>query len=295
MGILMAARGRGLFVIACERDPSAPGFKFADRRAILSRVDEVELGRLALAEGVKAVAATGSDQTLPIASRLSERLGLPRAHSVEVATLLSSGEIQRDVLARSGLRRSQSLDTEDGERVVTALLIGGCFFPLAVSDRSALEPSDPSRGSAHVWPSDHGDDACIEAARRATEVLDIRDGVVRVDLQLADRAPEVLSVRPGCTGEPEEMLCSKACGVDLPDLVLGAFLGEQISPPSPRLADGFHACVRLSTAENRIAWSPAVECLGFARAPSREAAFEGAMNAALRVRFRGAETLPSFP
>ncbi len=292
-GILTAARGRDLFVIACERDPHAPGFKLADRRAIFSRVDEVEAGRLAIAEGVNAVAATGSDPTLPIASRLSERLGLPVVHPVEVATRLSSREIQRDVLAQAGLQRSGPLETEHGDRVVTALLIEGCFFPLAVTERRALQPSAWFRGSAHVCPCDDADDAWLGAARRATEVLDVRDGTVRIDLLLADDGPEVLSVRPGCTGEPEEVLCSQAHGVDLPDLVLGAFLGERIRRPSPRLARGFHACVRLSIEQSKLASSPTEECLGFARAETRVAALEGAMNAALRVRFRGAETLPS--
>ena len=31
---------RGLYVVAVDRDPAAPGFRFADRRAIISVEDE---------------------------------------------------------------------------------------------------------------------------------------------------------------------------------------------------------------------------------------------------------------
>ena len=36
LGLLRAARDRGLFVIACDRDPAALGFEYADRRAVVS-------------------------------------------------------------------------------------------------------------------------------------------------------------------------------------------------------------------------------------------------------------------
>jgi len=35
LGLLEAARARGLFVIAADRDAGAPGFAYADRRAIV--------------------------------------------------------------------------------------------------------------------------------------------------------------------------------------------------------------------------------------------------------------------
>ena len=49
-GLLAAARARELHVIAVDRDPSAPGFRYADRRAILSTEDEPGIERLAAAE-----------------------------------------------------------------------------------------------------------------------------------------------------------------------------------------------------------------------------------------------------
>ncbi len=43
LGLLRAARRRGLFVIACDRDPNAIGFEFADRRALVSAEDEAAI------------------------------------------------------------------------------------------------------------------------------------------------------------------------------------------------------------------------------------------------------------
>ena len=49
LGLLAAARARELYVIALDRDPSAPGFRYADRRAIVSTEDESGIERLASA------------------------------------------------------------------------------------------------------------------------------------------------------------------------------------------------------------------------------------------------------
>ena len=59
LGLLEAARGRGLYVIAADRNPAAPGFRFADRRAIISVEDEPQIDRLAAAERVDGVDRAG--------------------------------------------------------------------------------------------------------------------------------------------------------------------------------------------------------------------------------------------
>ena len=46
LGLLAAARARELHVIAVDREPSAPGFRYADRRAIVSTEDESGIERL---------------------------------------------------------------------------------------------------------------------------------------------------------------------------------------------------------------------------------------------------------
>ena len=57
LGLLAAARARELHVIAVDREPSAPGFRYADRRAIVSTEDESSIERLAGAERVDGLIA----------------------------------------------------------------------------------------------------------------------------------------------------------------------------------------------------------------------------------------------
>ena len=74
-------------MIAVDRDPSAPGFRYADRRAILSTEDEPGIERLAAAERVDGIIAPGIDWPVAIAARVAERLGLPHPISSETAML----------------------------------------------------------------------------------------------------------------------------------------------------------------------------------------------------------------
>ncbi len=103
LGLLVAARARELHVIAVDRDPSAPGFRYADRRAILSTEDEPGIERLAAAERVDGIIAPGIDWPVAIAARIAERLGLPHPISPETAALSTSKLRQRERFAEAGV------------------------------------------------------------------------------------------------------------------------------------------------------------------------------------------------
>jgi biotin carboxylase len=103
LGLLAAARARDLHVIAVDRDASAPGFRYADRRAILSTEDEPAIERLAGAERVDGIIAPGIDWPVAIAARVAERLGLPHPISPETATLSTSKLRQRERFAEAGV------------------------------------------------------------------------------------------------------------------------------------------------------------------------------------------------
>ncbi len=103
LGLLEAARACGIFVIAVDRDPSAPGFGYADRRAILSAEDEPGIERLAAAERVDGVIAPGIDWPVAIAARVADRLGLPHPISPESAGLAVSKLKQRERFAEAGV------------------------------------------------------------------------------------------------------------------------------------------------------------------------------------------------
>jgi biotin carboxylase len=103
LGLLAAARERGLFVIALDRDPAAVGFQYADRRAIISTEDEQGIERLAAAEAVEGLIAPGIDWPVGIAARVAEKMGLPHPLSAAVAGLAVSKQKQRELLAKAGV------------------------------------------------------------------------------------------------------------------------------------------------------------------------------------------------
>ena len=103
LGLLQAARRRGLFVIALDRDPAAPGFEFADRRAVVSTEDEPAIGMLAAAEELNGVIAPGIDWPVAIAARVAARLGLQHPLSPETAALAVSKQRQRQRLEEQGV------------------------------------------------------------------------------------------------------------------------------------------------------------------------------------------------
>jgi biotin carboxylase len=103
LGLLAAARARELHVIAVDRDPSAPGFRYADRRAILSTEDESGIERLASAERVDGLIAPGIDWPVAIAARVAERLALSHPISPETAALSTSKLRQRERFAEAGV------------------------------------------------------------------------------------------------------------------------------------------------------------------------------------------------
>ena len=103
LGLLEAARKRNLFVIAVDRDPAAPGFRFADRRAIISVEDEPQIDRLAAAERVDGIVAPGIDWPVAIAARIADRLGLPHPIDPATAVLATSKLRQRERFAEAGV------------------------------------------------------------------------------------------------------------------------------------------------------------------------------------------------
>lgn len=101
LGLLAAARNRGLFVVAVDRDPSAPGFRYADRRAIVSTEDEQGIERLVSAERVHGIIAPGIDWPVAVAARVAARVGLPHPISPEVGVLSTSKLRQRERFAEA--------------------------------------------------------------------------------------------------------------------------------------------------------------------------------------------------
>jgi biotin carboxylase len=103
LGLLEAARARGLFTIVVDRDPGAPGFAFAGRRAIVSTEDERGIERLAQAERIDGVISPGIDWPVGIAARVAARVGIPHPLEPAVAGLAVSKARQRERLEEAGV------------------------------------------------------------------------------------------------------------------------------------------------------------------------------------------------
>jgi biotin carboxylase len=136
LGVLAAARRRGLTVIAADRDPSAPGFKYADRRAIVSIEDEPAVDRLARAEAVDGLIAAGTDHAVGIAARIAQRLGLPHPLTPEAAALSVSRLRQRERLAEAGFAQPRSLACRTAAEAAAAAAELG--YPLVVEAPNSL-------------------------------------------------------------------------------------------------------------------------------------------------------------
>jgi biotin carboxylase len=156
-------------VIAVDRDPSAPGFRYADRRAIVSTEDEPGIERLAVAERVDGVIAPGIDWPVAIGARVADRLGLPHPISPETATLSTSKLRQRERFAEAGVPQPEfRICSGAGEAAEAADEIG---FPCVVKapDRQGQRGLTLVRSAAEI------DDAvriALDASRSATLLVE---------------------------------------------------------------------------------------------------------------------------
>jgi biotin carboxylase len=153
LGVLAAARQRGLTVVAADRDPSAPGFRYADRRAIVSIEDERAIDRLARAEGVHGIVAPGTDHAVATAARIAARLALPHPLTPETAVLAVSRRRQRERLAEAGIAQPRSIVCRTEEEAAAAAAELGYPVVVEAPDRSgdrgvALVPDHDSLAAA---------------------------------------------------------------------------------------------------------------------------------------------------
>lgn len=120
LGLLEAARARGIWTAVVDRDPAAPGFHHADRRCLLSTEDEAGIERVAAALEVDGLIAPGTDWPVAVAARVAERLGLPHPVTPATAVLATNKLRQRERLAEAGVPQP-GYRVVGGEEEVTGL------------------------------------------------------------------------------------------------------------------------------------------------------------------------------
>jgi hypothetical protein len=225
-GLLAAARARGLHVVAVDRDPNAPGFRLARRRAILPLDDEPALERLADAAQVDGVLGTGG-ATTAVAARIAARLGLRHPLSPEAA-----------LLAGSPLRRRLRLADARVPQTRWAVLRGQAVppFPATVGplDRKGRRLAEEASPGAEVTVTALLRDGAFEpllgsglpaeVARRAALALGIRHGLTSTRLRLGIDGPRVASLQAH-VGAREAELCRLLLGIDVHALALDAACG----------------------------------------------------------------------
>jgi biotin carboxylase len=169
LGVLAAARRRGLTVVAADRDPSAPGFRYGDRRAIVSIEDEPAIDRLARAEQVDGIVAPGTDHAVATAARIAARLALPHPLTPDSAVLAVSRQRQRERLAEAGIAQPRSIVCRTQEEVAAAARELGYPVVVEAPDRSgergvalAADPDSLAEAAAAALAQTRGEYCLVE-------------------------------------------------------------------------------------------------------------------------------------
>jgi len=196
LGVLAAARRRGLTVVAADRDPSAPGFRYADRRAIVSIEDEPAVDRLARAEQVDGIVAPGTDHAVAAAARIAARQALPHPITPETAVLAVSRQRQRELLASVGIAQPRSIVCRTMDEVTEAAAAIGYPVVVEAPDRAgergvalAADRDALVAAAATALPESRGEYCLVEAfvpGRRVTVNAFSLDGKF-VPLTVTDR------------------------------------------------------------------------------------------------------------
>jgi biotin carboxylase len=271
LALLDAARRRKAFVIAVDRDAAAPGFRLADRRALISCVDEPAIHRLAEAEQIDGVIGGGSDATVGIAARAANRLGLPHALDPSAASLACSRLKQRQRLAECGVPHVPwRLATDHHVDIRVPCVVkpsdrGGHGLAI-VRDRGELAAAlgtaiDASRsGAAIVEELVEGPEVVVHGfsvdgcfyelisadsgglgalAAAAAAALGIENGPTQTEIRLAPDGPRVAELV--ASHDPELW---RGAELDLNALVLRTALGEPIAPHDLRFGTAHAATLR---------------------------------------------------
>jgi hypothetical protein len=225
--LLAAARARGLFVIAVDPDPGAPGFRLAERRALLPLDDEPALERLAEAGRVDGVIGFGA--AAAVAARIAARFRLPHPLSPETAVLATSTLRQRERLRDARVPQTRWA-------VVTGKAEPGFPCVLGPPDRKGRRVAEEASGAAEVTVTAFsrggafhpllGAGLASALAERAARALGIEDGLTSTRLRLGVDGPRVVELRTNVSDREAE-LCRLLNGVDVHGLALDAALGRR--------------------------------------------------------------------
>jgi len=100
--VIRRAREMGLTVLAVDRDPKAPGFAWAHKKAVIDIKDQEACLELAKLEKIDAVVSVCTDFAVRTVSYIAETLGL-HGLSMQSARTCTNKVLMREALARAGV------------------------------------------------------------------------------------------------------------------------------------------------------------------------------------------------
>jgi biotin carboxylase len=142
------ARGRGLQVVAVDRNPQAPGLLAADTPEVVDFTDAQAVAEIGRKHGVDGVLTVSADRAVPVVAAVAEELGLPGI-GVETAHRMTHKLAMRSALSKAAVPQP-SFAAVRSERDTTAVLD-------AVGLPAVLKPVD-SGGQRAVFRLEAADD-----------------------------------------------------------------------------------------------------------------------------------------
>lgn len=149
-----ALKARGVEVHVCAHVRSGPGVEAADEFHLADIVDPDQVEAVAKKIDADVVYSVGSDIAMPTVVAVSERLGLPHFHGVELTETLRRKQKLRDTLDSSGLNAVKYTVVEAG-----ASLPGWHVYPCIVKPVDA----QGQRGISVIEDSSELSNAVAEA------------------------------------------------------------------------------------------------------------------------------------
>ena len=132
-GAIAQARGRGLRVVAVDRNEEAPGLGEADVAEVVDFTAVPEVLEVAERVGVDGVLTVSADRAVPVVAAVAEALGLPGI-GTQTAHLLTHKRAMRDTLGAQGLPQPPYASLRSADDVAAALF--------TVSFPAVLKPVD---------------------------------------------------------------------------------------------------------------------------------------------------------
>jgi biotin carboxylase len=201
VGLLEAARGAGLRVVAADGNPRAVGVSLADSFAEVSIEDEEAVRALAEELRPDGIVAPGTDFPVLVGARAAAAIGLAHPLSPEVAEAAVSKRLQRELFAAAGVPQPESRTTQAIAEAEEAARAFG--FPCVVKppDRQGQRGLSFVRDSGEL---PHAFELALEASRGGDVLIEelVRGPELTVNAFSVDGRFHALTVTDRIVAEP---------------------------------------------------------------------------------------------